>query len=113
MLDHPSNLWRKELVHLLTLAAKYPMLLDALLTDLLTPEELASMAQRWQIIKKLSRGTPQRDIARSMGAGIATVTRGSRMLQNSQGGFRRVIAMILSVKRPTGLTQSWRNQLTR
>ena len=42
---------------------------------------------------------------------IATVTRGSRMLKNPNGGFARIIHMLLTTKNPTGLTKTWRNQL--
>ncbi|PJE76743.1 transcriptional regulator [Candidatus Uhrbacteria bacterium CG10_big_fil_rev_8_21_14_0_10_48_16] len=104
--------WREDLVHLIQLADEDPTVLPALLEDLLTPEELTAMAQRWQIIKELYRGTPQREISQTLGVGVATVTRGSRMLRNPQGGFRRIIDMILSTKRPTGLTKAWRTQLT-
>jgi len=106
-----SNNWRIELGNLLTLASKDPDLLDKLLDDLLTPEELKNIALRWHIIKQLYQNIPQRDIAQSLGVGIATVTRGSRMLKNPKGGFHRIINMIISTNKPTGLTKVWRNQL--
>lgn len=103
--------WHKELSHLLTIASQKPGLLDALLRDLLTPEEYDIIAKRWQIIKRLHAGQPQRDIARSLNVGIATVSRGSRTLQEPNSGLKRLITMILTHKNPKGLTKAWRSQL--
>jgi len=58
-----------------------------LLDDMLTPQELASLSERWQLIQELHKGTPQRDIAKKLGISISKITRGSRMLQFGSGGF--------------------------
>ncbi|OGJ77812.1 hypothetical protein A2398_00885 [Candidatus Peribacteria bacterium RIFOXYB1_FULL_57_12] len=58
-----------------------------LLADILTPQEMASVAERWQLIQELNKGTPQRDIAKKLGISISKITRGSRMLQFGSGGF--------------------------
>lgn len=58
-----------------------------LLVDILTPQELESLAERWQLIQELAKGTPQRDIAEKLGISISKITRGSRMLQFGEGGF--------------------------
>jgi len=58
-----------------------------LLEDMLTPQELASLSERWQLIQKLDAGEPQRDIAEELGVSISKITRGSRMLQYGKGGF--------------------------
>lgn len=59
-----------------------------LLADILTPQELASVAERWQLIRELAKGTPQRTIAMKLNVSISKITRGSRMLQYGAGGFR-------------------------
>ena len=66
-------------------------LLEVFLTDLLTPGEFEEFVRRWQIVKALHAGTPQREIAKNLGISIATVTRGSRVLRDKQGGFNRVL----------------------
>lgn len=48
------------------------------LNALLTPNEINEMLHRLQIFELLEQGVPQREIAKQLGVGIATVTRGSR-----------------------------------
>lgn len=54
--------------------------LASLLRALLTPAELKEIPKRLQITRMLLAGMPQRDIAKQLGVGIATVTRGSKAL---------------------------------
>ncbi len=77
----------KELLELLS-SKKSPTEWDALLQDLLTPQELESLIERWQIIQLLHKGVPQRVIAENLGVSISKITRGSRVLLNGKGGFR-------------------------
>ena len=55
--------------------------MEKALRDLLTPSEFAEVVKRLQIFKLLEQGVPQRQIAETLGVGIATVTRGSRALR--------------------------------
>jgi len=63
------------------LKAKDPKSMNIILQDLLTPSELSEISKRLQIITLLKTGMPQRQIAETLGVGIATVTRGSRALK--------------------------------
>jgi len=67
-----------------------------LLEDLLTPQELASVAERWQLIKALNAGIPQRDIAKKLNVSISKITRGSRQLKFGSGGFRHFLEKLSS-----------------
>jgi Trp operon repressor len=58
------------------------------LLDILTPHELAQLAERWQIIKRLAQGMPQRKIKEELGISIQRVTRGSKAFQQGGGGFQ-------------------------
>lgn len=70
------------LEHLLNQTNKAEM--QYALQGLLTPTELAEVPKRLQIFKMLKAGIPQREIAKELGVGIATVTRGSRELKSGK-----------------------------
>ena len=59
--------------------------LGEVFSALLTPSEIHDVALRLEILKQLKAGKTQRSIAESLGVGIATVTRGSRQLQQLEG----------------------------
>ncbi|MCF7844608.1 MAG: trp operon repressor [Kiritimatiellales bacterium] len=61
---------------------------EKLLKDILTPQELASVAERWQLVQKLSADEPQRKISKDLNVSISKITRGSRMLKFGGGGFK-------------------------
>ena len=62
-----------------------------LLNDILTLQELESLAERWQLIQSLHSGKPQREISKDLGISISKITRGSRMLQYGSGGFKHFL----------------------
>lgn len=64
-----------------------PQEAQTLLQDLLTPQEIDSLAERWQEVQLLAAGATQRDVAKILGISISKVTRGSRMLRYGSGGF--------------------------
>ncbi|MBU1296737.1 MAG: trp operon repressor [Gammaproteobacteria bacterium] len=70
----------KDLVQFLT-EVDDDLVLEKRLKVLLTPNEINEMVSRLKIIALLDEGVPQRDIAKQLGVGIATVTRGSRALK--------------------------------
>lgn len=61
------------------------------LKDILTPNEFEALALRWQIVKKLDKGESHRGVVDDLGLGMSTVTRGSRMLRNKNGGFNLIL----------------------
>lgn len=80
----------KELLELLSLKKNH-IEWDALLRDLLTPQERDSLAERWQIIQLLDKGMPQREIADLLQVSISKITRGSRALLDGKGGFESAL----------------------
>lgn len=58
------------------------------LRGILTPKELQEIPTRLEIVKQLKAGTPQHKIAENLGVGVATVTRGSKEIQ--QGRFSSI-----------------------
>lgn len=73
----------KYIVHLVNhlLAQNSLQEMEKALSDLLTANELDEVAKRLQIFEMLAEGVPQRQIAESLGVGIATVSRGSNVLK--------------------------------
>ncbi len=86
--------YKKELLKVIVQAAKDQRLLDALMNDLLTPEEYRELTNRWQIVKRLSQGIGQRTIAQELKVGVATVTRGVHVLENENGGFNQLLEKV-------------------
>jgi TrpR family transcriptional regulator, trp operon repressor len=62
--------------------------MDDFVKGILTPKELSEIPTRLQIVKKLKAGVPQHEIAKELGIGVATVTRGSKEIQ--KGRFRNI-----------------------
>lgn len=58
------------------------------LRGLLTEGELVELVKRLQIVKKLKAGVSQQKIAKELGVGVATVTRGSKEIQ--KGRFTQI-----------------------
>lgn len=74
------NNYREELLDsLLRVKSKDEM--ESFLHGILTPQELEELPKRLEIFKMLKAGIPQHEIAKKLGVGVATVTRGSHELQ--------------------------------
>lgn len=80
--------WKQELAQLVA-SVRNTREAGELLVSLLTPAEHSELAKRWQIVKQLMVGAPQRVIHKDLSASIATVTRGSRELQHGNGTFQK------------------------
>ncbi len=81
----------KELLETFRSVAKDDATLFMFVQDLFTPAELEEFVRRWQIVKLLSTGKTQREVAEKLHVSIATVSRGARMLRNPKGGFNQIL----------------------
>ena len=79
-----------ELAHILTSITEAKQMSE-LLQDFLTPQELEDLVLRWEIIKLLHKGLPQREIAKELGVAIRTVSRGARELKYGHNGFVQLL----------------------
>ncbi len=68
--------------------------MSKLLQDFLTPQELEDLVLRWEIIKLLHTGMPQREIAKQLGVAIGTVSRGARELKYGHNGFVNLLKQL-------------------
>lgn len=65
---------------------------EALLDDLCTKTELASIAQRLVVAKMLSEKRVYSDIVAETGASTATISRVNRSLAFGKGGYEKIFA---------------------
>lgn len=66
----------------------------AFMTDLCTPAELESMADRWQVVPLLQQGLPYRTIHDETGVSVTTITRVARCLTMGSGGYELIAARV-------------------
>lgn len=59
--------------------------------DILTREEIAEMARRWQVVRLVDREIPYRTIAEKTGVSTATITRVAHWLRDGMGGYRLIL----------------------
>jgi len=86
-----KNIETGSLINVIVNIGNDPVLLDAFFCDLFTPVEYTEIQKRWEIVKMLNNGIGQHKIAKDLKVGIATVTRGSRVLKDSKGGFNKIL----------------------
>ncbi|MFT7184478.1 MAG: Trp operon repressor [Oceanicoccus sp.] len=68
---------------------------ESFMSDILTPQELDAVTERWQIVKMLMEGEhSQREIATELSVALATVTRGNRQLNYGNGGFKKTFEQL-------------------
>jgi TrpR family trp operon transcriptional repressor len=86
-----SSKFEKELIGLIADVAEDRKLLHKFLQDLFTENEMREFSLRWQIILMLAEGYSQREIAKELNVGVATVTRGAKTLKGKRAGFKSVL----------------------
>lgn len=58
---------------------------------LFTKAELKDIVNRWLLVKELEKGTTQRAIAKKFKMSLCKITRGSKLLNDPESGFRKVL----------------------
>lgn len=61
------------------------------LHEILTDSEISDLSKRWRILKLLDRNFTQRDVAKELGVSLCKVTRGAKILKNSNAITRKMI----------------------
>lgn len=61
------------------------------LLEILTPTEISTLTKRWRILKMLKEGYSQREIAKELNVSLCKVTRGSKILKNTQSICSKLI----------------------
>ena len=66
----------------------------ALLADLCTPREVEDLSQRLEVATMLAAGASYVDVSHSTGASSTTVSRVSKCLNGTAGGYRLVLSRL-------------------
>lgn len=61
------------------------------LEQILTGTEREMILRRWELVRLLHAGVPQREIAARLGMSLCKVTRGARELNDPDSIFRRLL----------------------
>ncbi len=61
------------------------------LLEILTPSEQKDLALRWELMKMLHEGIPQRRIAAELGISLCKITRGAKILKKTQSVSKRYL----------------------
>lgn len=70
----------------------------SLFEDVCTISELKSIAQRFDVAKKLDEGVTYQEISQQLGASTATISRVNRALAYGAGGYRLLLDRIRTGK---------------
>lgn len=66
--------------------------MQKLLEEMLTSNELKDLLLRWNLMKDLYQGLPQREIAASYGISLCKITRGSKILKQKDSYCKRLLS---------------------
>lgn len=81
---------QKELIQIIT-AVTDEVEMEGILSELLTERELNNVTMRWQILKELYQGEPQRAIAARHSISLCKITRGSKQLKKKDSASGRLL----------------------
>ncbi|MEN6309755.1 MAG: Trp family transcriptional regulator [Anaerohalosphaeraceae bacterium] len=65
--------------------------MDQFLNEIMTLAELHDLTLRWELMRKLSLGIAQRQIASEMGISLCKITRGAKVLKNKDSITRKFL----------------------
>lgn len=68
-----------------------PEQMTRFLEEILTPAEQKDLSLRWQLMKMLLEGIPQRHIAAELGISLCKITRGAKILKSDNSISKRYL----------------------
>ncbi len=69
---------------------KNPDAMKQILTELFTQSELETLTLRWALMRELSGGATQRDIASRYNISLCKITRGAKLLKDENSQMHRI-----------------------
>lgn len=88
-----SETSKEELIRIIS-EISHESEIEGLLSELLTLQELKNVTMRWQILKELFLGEPQRAIAARHKISLCKITRGSKILKKDNSITAKLIKTI-------------------
>ncbi|MDR0306298.1 MAG: trp operon repressor [Chitinispirillales bacterium] len=67
-------------------------MLQNFFTEIFTATELRDLELRWELMKRLRDGIPQRKIARELGVSLCKITRGAKIVKDPNSMTNRILA---------------------
>jgi TrpR family trp operon transcriptional repressor len=65
--------------------------IEKFLLSILTENEIKNLASRWEIVKRIDQGISQRKIASDLHLSLCKITRGSRVLKESNSILKKIL----------------------
>jgi TrpR family trp operon transcriptional repressor len=77
------------------------------LQEILTPAEIDTLVLRWELVKLLYKGVPQRQISQRLGISLCKITRGSREMKKEGSAIRE----LLQQSEETRTDEKWKEEV--
>jgi len=68
-----------------------PENIEKFLTEILTENERKDLSLRWDLMRKLHDGVPQRAISSELGISLCKITRGSKILKSGDSIINKIL----------------------
>lgn len=65
--------------------------MEKFLNEILTENERKDLSLRWDLMRKLHEGIPQRTISSELGISLCKITRGSKILKSEDSIISRIL----------------------
>lgn len=65
--------------------------IEKFLNEILTDNERKDLSLRWDLMRKLHEGIPQRTISSELGISLCKITRGSKILKSEDSIISRIL----------------------
>ena len=59
--------------------------------EIFTEAERRDLSLRWKLMQQLRQGRPQREIAANLGISLCKITRGAKLVNNSNSATRKLL----------------------
>ncbi|MBD5399040.1 MAG: transcriptional regulator [Treponema sp.] len=82
----------KEVCALIAATSDKDFLMD-FFSCLFTKSERKNIAERWLLVKEISSGLPQREIAKKYNMSLCKITRGSKELKRKNSAFLKMLEL--------------------